>query len=298
MIALPLIFAMAVFPNQGKSTVEQAMTWLPTDTETMVVAQGSGFTSPYIGKSSGPSIMAWPTGFSEGKLKGFTALTATSIIFGSRKFHYPDSIGVGWFEGAWIANLTDASLATAKEILAKTKFNSSALAGHSVLSCSEKANAAEIHHFYVVVIDHTLIVATNTNYLKALLERIATKPTDRSLPDSLEEWKFVDKTANFWAIRHINPATQLKNWGLDMGDKDTRGYGVSLAKNGDLRVVKLSDNPRGFEIAKTYWGSDELKPIVTKLTNSATEILIDKDPKQLGMGFFFLTIAMGYAIAI
>ena len=299
---LPILVGFALqltqSPRSSDVTIERTICWLPVDTETLVVVQGDGLRIPTAKNGFGASITAWPIGFSEGKLKSFATLPAKSVVFGARNFQYPDSIGVGRFEGAWISNLTDSGLALAKESLAKTKLNSSIVAGHTVLSCAEKVNDKEIVHFYTVIIDHTLIVATETKFLQLVLKRMVADPADRALPESLEEWKYVDKNADFWAIRHINPATQLKNWGLDMHDREIRGFGVSQEKSGNLRVVSISDNPQCLEIVKGSWGSDQLKPTVTSLTKTATEIIVDKDPKQLGMGIFYLAIAMGYAIAI
>ena len=302
MAFLPFVVGFALQLTQSvrvsEMTIEQTIRWLPVDTETLVVEQGKGLSIPTAEKGFGASITAWPIGFSEGKLKSFATLPAKSIVFGARKFRYPDSIGVGWFEGAWISNLTESGLVLAKETLAKTKLNSSIIAERTVFSYAEPVSEKKFEHVYAVIIDHALIVATDTKFLESVLKRMGAEPTDRALPDSLEEWNYIDKKADFWAIRHINPTAQLKSWGLELGDKDVRGYGVSQLNSGSLRIVKISDNPRGFEIAKGSWGSDELKPMVTSLTRTATEILVIKDPKQLGIGIFYLAIAMGYAIAI
>ena len=292
-----LVSGLVLAQADASKSIGQTIGWLPTDTETLVVVQAPS--NSMDGKDVKVlSIMSWPAGFSEGKLKGLASLPASSVVFGARKFQYPDTIGVGGFEGAWIASLTNSSLASAKSILSKTILNHSTIAGQLVLSCAEATNAHEMRHFYVVIIDYALIVATDKLYIESLLRRMSSTPTNRAIPDMLEEWKYVDKSAAFWGIRHINPATQLKSWGLDMHDKSLRGFGVSISKDGTLRVVSISDHPHGFDIAKAIWGGDELKPVVTALTKTATEIVIDKDPNQIERGLFYLAIAMGFAIAI
>ncbi len=297
MFALSLLVAIGLSPQSNPDSIDQILRSLPTDTETAVVINDSILNLDGK-KVTGASILGWPVCFSQDKLKALAELPMTSVVFGARKFQYPDEIGVGAFEGAWIATMPDATLEKARAILAKNKFNSSKVAGRNALSCAENFNAKEIRHFYVVIEDHTLIVATNTGYLEALLKRKAAEPTDRPFPDWLEEWKYVERNGPFWAIRHVNPATQLKMWGLDMHDKQIRGFGISMRTDGSFRVVNVSDNPHASEIAKEFWGGDQLKPIFTSLTKTANEILIDKDPKQIGMAYLYLSIALGYAIAI
>ena len=48
------------------------------------------------------------------------------------------------------------------------------------------------------------VAATNEEYLREVLARINGKRGERALPENLPEWKYVNRNAAFWAVRHYD----------------------------------------------------------------------------------------------
>jgi hypothetical protein len=49
-----------------------------------------------------------------------------------------------------------------------------------------------------------VLVATNERFLQEMLLRIQGTAGERALPDTLPEWKYVNKQAQFWGLRHYD----------------------------------------------------------------------------------------------
>jgi len=57
--------------------------------------------------------------------------------------------------------------------------------------------------------NNVVLVATNRSFLQEVLVRMRGKEGQRALPDSLPEWKYVNRNSQFWGIRHFD-RTQAK----------------------------------------------------------------------------------------
>jgi hypothetical protein len=49
-----------------------------------------------------------------------------------------------------------------------------------------------------------VLVATNKRFLQEMLARIRGAAGEKALPDTLPEWKYVNKQAQFWGLRHFD----------------------------------------------------------------------------------------------
>ncbi|MEA2553775.1 MAG: hypothetical protein QOJ65_1951 [Fimbriimonadaceae bacterium] len=120
-------------------------------------------------------------------------------------------------------------------------------------------------------------------------------PTDRALPDSLRQWKYIEAGAPFFAIRDTG-----KNKGA-ANDPNAYGYSASLGKNRTLlSIVSFSKSPKGLAMAKDYWSTYMTqtavnKATVTPLDDVATRIEFKGDGEG-GMPFMLLMVALGHTI--
>ena len=79
----------------------------------------------------------------------------------------------------------------------------------------------DIWTFYIAIArPDILIVATDGNYLADVLHRRATGDERRALPAALPEWRWVDTSAPYWALRHYrrdhvgeDPISLRSRWG-------------------------------------------------------------------------------------
>ena len=76
---------------------------------------------------------------------------------------------------------------------------------------------------------NVLIVATNREYLQEVLARIRGDIGQRALPETLPEWKHVNRKAKFWGLRHFNKGDAGADPSSPFGGKRTANMPDELA---------------------------------------------------------------------
>lgn len=113
--------------------------------------------------------------------------------------------------------------------------------------------------------DNVMLVATDVNYLRTVLERIGAAAGPRALPESLSEWKYVDTRAPVWGLRHfqrsqtdLDPTSPLsKGVGADTADASAVGFGFWFepAVRGTAHVMYISASGKTAEVLATALGA-------------------------------------------
>jgi hypothetical protein len=223
-------------PAQPPSpVVEQALSWLPADTESVVAANGP-FPFPNLqpdddddrDNASGAQPAAPVSEVAEirdrfrslplslfgifGSKKsplGPTSFRANVLlaIEGARHFGPPHGLGIGLYQGCDVAIFdhditadTDAILKSAAKKILKTE----KIEGHQVTVFREKLEEDTWTSYVTFPKPNLAIVATNQAYLREVLLRIDGKTGLRALPPTLPEWKYADTHAEFWTLRHFD----------------------------------------------------------------------------------------------
>ena len=201
----------------------KAIGWLPTDTETVMVARG-GFVLPDLSKDVDDAvaehnglrdqipvkdiaahleldttmIMAYLPNELRQTLNGHSASLA---VRGLR--HPRDSAtgeGLMRSEGCLILILEKDLAQNALSSSAGPKITQETLAGYSVLVAQDDEDTV----LTAQPLPNIVIIATDRNYLAEVLARMAGRSGRRALPSSLAEWSHVDTSARFWAVRHFD----------------------------------------------------------------------------------------------
>jgi hypothetical protein len=307
--------------TQPPNTVNELLWWFPADVETLMVTKGPiTITDKQPEKLSDAQPMMTYVLMHEGKksrldlkLKGQKILLS---IEGCRKFRSPKSLGLPPYEGchiyifdkefAKVRNPIMQSLeVSAKEVLKIGEFK---------VSVFEEKLDEDIWKFYLVSPkEDTLLLATDLSFITEVLRRMEVKQEIRALPDSLKEWKYVDTTAKYWAIRHydINNATKDPTSPLigirvsaNFPDKEAIGI-VSMFNPGGAFIVRyLSSNQDAVNIQKAFWTPDYFdpeirnkKPDVQMIESGVVEINYSTDNQTI-MTLFIYLAAFGHAIHV
>src|SRR5215472_7436848 len=184
-----------------KVDFEQALAWLPADTETLLVANGPFWMSNF---QTGQEVYTNHEVTSKELEKHFEGMTLQLFNFGngllekqlrgkkilfaleaSRHFRPPAGLGELLFEGCAVAIFGD-SLADRRDAFMKE-------------AAQKAVRIAEIDGQKVAV-----LVATNEQFLREMLSRMRNPRKERALPTSLPEWKYVNTRAQFWGVRHFD----------------------------------------------------------------------------------------------
>jgi hypothetical protein len=197
---------------------QQILSWLPPDTETVIVARDFTLPDPAVLEKtksytqelafSGLALRTW-----EGAYKPlasyFKNQKVSLAMEGSRKFRPHGGLGLMPFEGCTLI-IFDEQLSDRADQYFKaasaTALRIEEVEGHKFLVFQNRlySDTALWTAFVGFAGPKLLLVATDMDYLRGVLSRTAGKNGVRALPDTLAEWGYVDTGAQFWGLRHFD----------------------------------------------------------------------------------------------
>jgi hypothetical protein len=212
-------------PKAGRPpiTLPMALSWLPADTETLIVANGpfvmpqrqnaeddtkSRLLSLKEIRETFESLPLGLVGLQQGVLeKKFNRREVAFAIEGARSFRSPSGLGEMTYEGCDIvvfahdvSSLGAAFMEDSKSVAMKFE----EVQGQRVAVFEEKMEEDIWTTMVAFPKGNVLVVATNRDYLRGVLARIGGAGGPRALPDGLPEWKYVDMNDHAWGLRHYD----------------------------------------------------------------------------------------------
>ncbi|HEV8145350.1 MAG TPA: hypothetical protein VGP79_03170, partial [Bryobacteraceae bacterium] len=209
-------------PNSRPPSLNEVLSWLPVDTETVLAANGP-FPFPDFDSLSGDEPEDQPLPLAELNLRmrglplgGFAsdndrlrkALKGSRVLLaleGSRRFRSPTGSGSTLFQGCAIAVLEGAPID--RDSLVRDVAGSSerieTVEGVKVAVFQEQKESDTWTFLVAFPRSSIVLVATDRSYLREVLARMRAPGTARALPESLPEWKHVNTRAPFWGLRHF-----------------------------------------------------------------------------------------------
>ena len=258
-------------PAAPSPLVEQALSWLPADTETVIAANGP-FRFPDLNPEEeevrpvkesdaiADAFKAIPLGLfglKKGLLnKYFENHKVIFALEGSRDFRPPSGLGEGRFQGCEIAVFADDIHTSVSSFL---KENSEAILrterieGQQVTVFQETLENDTWTTFVAFPKPNIAIAATNEEYLQQVLTRINDKRGERALPGRLPEWKYVNTHAAFWAVRHYD----RKSASTDPSSPFAGGSGEMLSDDQAIGLAFNFDPSRSKTATITYLSGDK-----------------------------------------
>jgi hypothetical protein len=211
----------SVFENPNN--LDEALSWLPADTETITVANGPFWMSNFQLSEKEEQEQSIS---SQNLEKAFQSLTLDLFnlkksdlekyldrqklllaVEGSRHFRSATALGSFLFEGCEIAVFANDVSDQAASFL-KASSNSTLrideVDGLKVAVFQDRLEEDIWTTFVAFPRKNIVVVATNEGYLRDVLARIRGTKGTRALPDSLPEWKYVNKKSPFWGLRHFD----------------------------------------------------------------------------------------------
>ena len=232
-----------LMPGHLPARVEQAFSWLPADTETILVANKPFAMPRFKPDDSQPerekTLADLPEAFEllplslfelkDGLLQNYLAVQTVEIaVEGSRHFRNPGGLGEMPYEGCQIAVLAEATVNRRDSFLKRFSnvvVRVDSVAGQKIPVFEEKLEN-DIWTIFVAFPKPNLVLAcTNRDYLRDVLERIGGKVGRRALGDTLAEWKFVGAEAPFWGLRHYDKSQAGIDPTSPFGDRTVLGAG-------------------------------------------------------------------------
>lgn len=251
--------------------VEQALWWLPADTQTVIVAEGPFENDRFVDHREIRTSIRLAAEPDSGPLAG--RKIALSVL-GSRRFRAPTAKGAWRYEGAQIVvyekPLGEAWELTRTLLLASVEIGSDTVAieverirGLEVVATRMKHGDEVWSELVAHPAPNVIVRATDRSYLEEVLTRMEKRAAKRALPPELPEWKLLPRATPVWAIRHFDrhdvdddPSSPLaKEPGI--GERDDQALGLVFsfnpAKDRTATVHYLSGHAESLRLMKGLW---------------------------------------------
>jgi hypothetical protein len=136
------------------------------------------------------------------------------------------------YQGGMIAVFKDDITARAAAFVkdsASTMARTEPIEGQPVWVFQDKTETGTLTSYVAFPKPNVAVVATDEDYLRDVLARIGGKRGERALPDTLPEWKHVDATAEFWALRHSPTADVCSVLPPDCHAENQKPIGITFS---------------------------------------------------------------------
>jgi hypothetical protein len=281
--------------RRGAGLVDSILTWLPQDTETLLVAQ-EPFTVSGGKTAAAPYLASLLAAAEKGELlKRFGSRTFTLAAVGARKFgeggptdNVP-RLGMIPYEGCAVFQLPEMPGDVLLNRVPEEK-----LEGHSVwLSRGSEGDGPDWETIYVTMLDPQLLTACNSHeFLREMLSRKSMPRQPRALPEDLPEWSLVDRNSPVWGISHYRNGGPLREM---MQAPDASGIAVNFGNTAvTARMISKTDPWGRFANLPEFQGGAR-----TRLVDSGVwEFSVSAQGQTGSMGVFALMGAMGFVVVI
>jgi hypothetical protein len=301
--------------------VQQVLSWLPPDTETVIVARD--FTLPDLATLQKSRTYKQEWLFASLALRMWGINTPLADYFknqkvllaaqGSRKFRSPKSLGFMPFEGCTLIVFAEGMDDRAEQYFKATSnaaLSVEEIEGHKIAIFQDRSESDTWTTLVGFAGPNVLLVATHSNYLREMLFRIKGKNGPKALPETLLEWGYVDVNAQFWGLRHFDRAGRDEDPSSPFWDPSkfvkspwTDEQAVGLTFNYDPATEKgptityLSGNPSAAkEILSLRHEGNKFRSVVRKIDARAIAGSYSLASPEAIMFTFYLTYLLGHGI--
>lgn len=210
---------------RGSITLNQVLSWLPLDTESVLVANGPFWMSNFRLAENGSTDGRVTIGELDKRFEGMVLalfnthqdilekhLEGEKVSFAmeaSRHFRSPKGLGEAPFQGCALAIFKDDIRDRREAFMrdsAPTALRVEEIEGHKVAIFREQLEQDVWTTLVTFPQPGVVLVATDEHFLRQVLSRMHDEEgqTGRALPDTLPEWKYVQQDAKFWGLRHYD----------------------------------------------------------------------------------------------
>jgi hypothetical protein len=261
-------------PVQRILPLDEALSWLPEDTETVMGANGvfpltdpnvaeDPLTRPFLNELT-VRTRTLPLAlllFHNGGLSSFVnGRPVVLALEGSRNFRAPAGLGAMRYEGCEIIMFGNGVALDWPEFRkgaasSATQFEN--WEGTEIAVFEEAWGKDKWTTLVAFPRSNVVLVATNRDYLRTVLSRMR-KPSDsRALLDTLVEWRYVDTHAQVWGLRHYQSTK------------------AELDPTSPFRGEAPANVPDSDAIGATFWFDPEQQAAV------AAYVSLNSDPEQI-----------------
>lgn len=281
------------------ASVDMMISWLPQDTESIVVLQQAFELPNSLDESRGDIrklaevSSVGPLGFMKNGamydcLRGHRISLA---VEGSRQFRAPAGLGPMPYAGCHMLCFESASSVPIDGLVALADIELR-IVGYHVFVFKEVLHKMQSSDQWSVYIARPrpglLLVATDRAYLEEVLTRVDSSNSSTALAHVRPEMKYADTTKPFWAIRHYDESsdadpTSPRSNTVPRNEQDESAIGIAadieFGSTPHISVTYLSSHASAELIAMRRWTWTEgsIRPSVSSSTADSVRFVISAD---------------------
>jgi hypothetical protein len=298
--------------TKPSAAIDELLWWLPIDTETVAARQPAARPRGTPIEKLLSEVDFDFDGFAHNKIlaHNLTGIRVKASLEGARRFRAPSGLGGTLFDGATLYLLDKplpAAGATLMAELAKEAQAVSRVGNVDVVEFRDKLESDIWTSYISVPRPDVIVVATNLEYLKAVLKRTGTRAGARAFPISLPEWRWIDARSPYWALRHYrrehsreDPTSPFVRDAAATFDNSAVGLVAHAEDDGRTMVVHyVSKGTDPAAVMREFWlgNAEQLSPTIRAAETGVVEVRFTAgNDDQLGMFLFHLFAALGHAI--
>jgi hypothetical protein len=285
----------------------QILDWLPTDTETLVVATQpitlSKNDETHLGTSlqgAQAYVLALMSGVGGGTL--FDSLTGKTVqiaVLAARQFagHPVEANGV---LPLGMISFQGCAVYTFAEALPNplfTRLKDESILNHDVwVSGALKGEPEDEKFFATRLAVYEMAACNDRSFLEQMLANRSGAKHQRALPETLPEWKYAWRDAPLWGISHFRNGGMF---GAISGGVDVGATGITVAFGLPSGVTKARVISK-LDPWTAFTGTPELRGAATtrRVEDRVWEISMADDPKAAGMIPFMLMAMLGFVVLV
>lgn len=255
-------------------SMDRVIAWMPAKTETLIAMNGP-FQWPHVIVGPQQQIAIAPSGdavFDRVQTmtlldtlqfaRPFAGATVLQMMSGIWGFRQPAGLGMALFSGATVIEFKgDVSdrIAALRLEPGYGFVRSEQIDGQAVLVYRVKSEEDLRTSLVAFPTNTVMVVAEDEASLREVMRRVGGTTDTRALPESLPEWRYVNQTARFWAMHHVQP-NNPEMW-LGVKEKSgAEGSGVTFAFDPATKratITYLMSNEAMQHIKSEMWNDKE-----------------------------------------
>ena len=290
----------AALARDGQELTDTILTWLPVDTETVVVAR-QPFTLRTQDDRSVPTALSHAQDYlmmlmssAEGQ-KLYPALIGSTVrlaVLGARRFgeeRMSSSLGMIFYQGCATYSFADP---LAESILPRPPDET--ILGHRVWT----SKADSTTYLVSLLKPDQVLVCNHRDFFTETVTRMAAPAPPYALPANLPEWKQVDRTAPLWGISHYSRSSKFLSR-LAPGLQEAGATGITVefglpSGATRARMLALDDPWKRISNSEDFRGAAQSKQV----SSGVWELSVNGKPDAAFFAVFVLMGMLGFAVMI
>ena len=283
---------------------EDILTWLPPNTESLLVANGP-FECHRVDTKESQDLLRMLRRMCAGPVLGevqdkkLTGQKISLAVHGGRRFRAPKQLGLGPYEGCSVV-VFERDIGKGHELVARSLQSESKQVirmQQQQVYCFEKQYEKDTWNIYVVQpAKNLLICATDKGYLAEVLRRREKKASDRAFPVALPQWKCVNRKAPFWALREFNGPRAIAGVPAE-SELPGMVYCFDPANEKIGKFHYFSNSPNAADVLSASW-SRGAKATVKQKEAGDIEVIVDATEDKNGNFPFALMLSFGFIFCV